>query len=264
MRLPKRLTTPSSLLALGAGVLAVPLLMVAVLPRLGTASVAAASLPDPATDSAVAPGGRATAVLAGGCFWGMEAVFEHVRGVSEVVTGYAGGSKTTAAYERVKSGDTGHAEGIRITYDPEKISYGQLLKVFFAVAHDPTERNRQGPDVGPQYRSAIFPTDPEQRRVATAYISQLNRAGVFPRAHRHHGGGLAGLHPRRGLPPGLRGPQPRPPLRGDPRQAQGGEAESGVPGVVPLRGSRSAQVVEAAAAVKFGQLRHSHRWPGDR
>ncbi len=181
MRLPKRLTTPSSLLALGAGVLAVPLLMVAVLPRLGTASVAAASLPDPATDSAVAPGGRATAVLAGGCFWGMEAVFEHVRGVTEVVTGYAGGKAATAAYERVKSGDTGHAEGIRITYDPEKISYGQLLKVFFAVAHDPTERNRQGPDVGPQYRSAIFPTDPEQRRVATAYIAQLNRAGVFPR-----------------------------------------------------------------------------------
>ncbi len=183
MRLPKRLRTPSSLLALGAGVLALPLLMVVVLPRLGTASVAAASLPDPATDSAVAvaPGGRATAVLAGGCFWGMEAVFEHVKGVTEVVTGYAGGSQATAAYEQVKSGDTGHAEGIRITYDPERISYGQLLKVFFAVAHDPTERNRQGPDVGPQYRSAIFPTDPEQRRVAIAYIAQLNRAGVFPR-----------------------------------------------------------------------------------
>ena len=183
MRLPKRLRTPSSLLALGAGVLALPLLMVVVLPRLGTASVAAASLPDPATDSAVAvaPGGRATAVLAGGCFWGMEAVFEHVKGVTEVVTGYAGGSQATAAYEQVKSGDTGHAEGIRITYDPERISYGQLLKVFFAVAHDPTERNRQGPDVGPQYRSAIFPTDPEQRRVAIAYIAQLNRAGVLPR-----------------------------------------------------------------------------------
>ncbi|MCP9859531.1 peptide-methionine (S)-S-oxide reductase MsrA [Cyanobium sp. Cruz-8D1] len=128
-----------------------------------------------------AAGPRATAVLAGGCFWGMEAVFERVKGVTEVVTGCTGGSPATAAYDRVSGGDTGHAEGIRISYDPARLSYGQLLKVFFAVAHDPTELNRQGPDVGFQYRSAIFPTDPEQGRVAAAYIAQLNRSGALPR-----------------------------------------------------------------------------------
>ena len=130
---------------------------------------------------AATPNKTESVVLAGGCFWGMEAVFEHLNGVTEVVTGYSGGSPATAAYDRVSGGDTGHAEGIRITYDPARVSYGQLLKVFFSVAHDPTELNRQGPDVGSQYRSAIFPTDPEQRRVATAYIAQLNRSGALPR-----------------------------------------------------------------------------------
>ena len=183
MRLPRRLTTPTARVVTGASLLAIPLIATALLSRLGVSRVAAAALPDPATGLALAAGPRATAtaVLAGGCFWGMEAVFEHVKGVSEVVTGYAGGPVATADYEQVSGGDTGHAEGIRITYDPARVSYGQLLKVFFAVAHDPTELNRQGPDVGSQYRSAIFPTDPEQRRVATAYIAQLNRAGVLPR-----------------------------------------------------------------------------------
>ncbi|WP_254217216.1 peptide-methionine (S)-S-oxide reductase MsrA [Synechococcus sp. CCY 9618] len=163
-----------------AGLLAAGLLAAAVVPRLQAAS--AKDLPDPAVVETSAGGSTATAtaVLAGGCFWGMEAVFEHVKGVTEVVTGYAGGPAATADYEQVSNGNTGHAEGIRITYDPAKVSYGQLLKVFFAVAHDPTELNRQGPDVGSQYRSAIFPADPEQRRVATAYIVQLNRSGVFP------------------------------------------------------------------------------------
>jgi peptide-methionine (S)-S-oxide reductase len=123
-----------------------------------------------------------TAVFAGGCFWGVEAVFEHVRGVRDVRSGYAGGRAATAHYEQVGQGDTGHAEAVEITYDPSKVSYGQLLKVFFAVAHDPTQVNRQGPDVGTQYRSAIFTLDDEQARVAKAYIAQMTAARTFGRA----------------------------------------------------------------------------------
>jgi len=170
---------PIALGALGAGLLAVPLIVAAVLPPVGAAT--AARLPDPVVDIGRTTGPRRTAVLAGGCFWGMEAVFEHLRGVTEVVSGYAGGPPATASYEQVGSGITGHAEAIRITYDPSRLSYGQLLKVFFAVAHDPTERNRQGPDEGSQYRSAIFVSDPTQQKVAQAYITQLGKAGVFSR-----------------------------------------------------------------------------------
>lgn len=146
------------------------------------ASTGAASLPDPAVDIRLA-GTRATqtAVLAGGCFWGVEGVFEHVKGVKRVVAGYSGGAAETARYERVGSGRTGHAEAVRIDYDPARISYGQLLKVFFSVAHDPTQLNRQGPDTGPQYRSAIFYANAEQKRVADSYVSQLQKARVFPR-----------------------------------------------------------------------------------
>ena len=125
--------------------------------------------------------GEQTAVLAGGCFWGVEAVFEALNGVKDVVSGYAGGSKISANYHVVSQGTTGHAESVKITYDASKIWYGQLLKVFFAVAHDPTQLNRQGPDEGPQYRSAIFFNGPEQKTVAEAYIAQLNDARVFPR-----------------------------------------------------------------------------------
>jgi peptide-methionine (S)-S-oxide reductase len=148
-------------------------------------------IPDPATDistlsttaiSATAPStGMQTAVLAGGCFWGMEAVFERLKGVSQVVSGYSGGDAATAQYERVGSGQTGHAESVKITYDPAQISYGQLLKVYFAVAHDPTQLNRQGPDRGTQYRSAIFFNNDEQKRVAQAYIQQLNQSHSFPK-----------------------------------------------------------------------------------
>lgn len=120
-----------------------------------------------------------TIVLAGGCFWGLEGVFEHLKGVSSVVSGYAGGSARDAQYERVGTGQTGHAEAVQITYSPSKISYGQLLKVFFSVAHDPTQVNRQGPDSGTQYRSAIFFGSPAQQQVAQAYIDQLNAAKVF-------------------------------------------------------------------------------------
>jgi peptide-methionine (S)-S-oxide reductase len=141
---------------------------------------AGSKLPSPATD-VKAPATKQTAVFAGGCFWGVEAVFERLKGVSEAVSGFAGGSKSTAHYDKVSEGNTGHAESVKVTYDPSQISYGQLLQVFFSVAHDPTELNRQGPDTGTQYRSAIFYSDDEQKRVAEAYIKQLNDAKVFRR-----------------------------------------------------------------------------------
>ena len=140
----------------------------------------AVKLPDPSTDAALNKNqGAQTVVLAGGCFWGIQAVFEHVKGVSNVTAGYSGGSAQTAQYEIVSTGTTGHAESVRIVYDPGQISFGQLLKVFFSVAHNPTELNRQGPDDGTQYRSAIFYANDDQRRIAQAYIDQLNRAKVF-------------------------------------------------------------------------------------
>jgi peptide-methionine (S)-S-oxide reductase len=142
----------------------------------------AVTLPAAATDiPTTASRAPQTAVFAGGCFWGVEAVFRHVKGVSSAVSGYAGGPATSADYETVSSGSSGHAESVKVTYDPTQVSYGQLLKVFFSVAHDPTQLNRQGPDAGPQYRSAIFTTSNEQQRVARAYIEQLDRAKVFAR-----------------------------------------------------------------------------------
>jgi peptide-methionine (S)-S-oxide reductase len=122
-----------------------------------------------------------TAVLAGGCFWGVDATFAHVKGVSRVVSGYSGGEAKTAEYETVSTGTTGHAESVEIIYDPKRISYSELLRIFFSVAHDPTELNRQGPDTGTQYRSVIFFANGEQKTIAQAYIDQLDRAGVFPR-----------------------------------------------------------------------------------
>jgi peptide-methionine (S)-S-oxide reductase len=136
-------------------------------------------VPAPAADATSAADGSETAVLAGGCFWGMQAVFEHVKGVKEVIDGYAGGANPNPSYEEVSSGDTGHAESVKITFDPHQVSYGTLLRVYFSVAHDPTELDRQGPDTGTQYRSAVFPTNAEQARVAKAYIAQLGSAGVF-------------------------------------------------------------------------------------
>ena len=138
--------------------------------------------PNPPIDvPATAAHGSQTAVLAGGCFWGVAGVFERVKGVTDVVSGFSGGDKSTAHYERVSEGDTGHAESVKITFDPSQVSYGQLLKLFFAVAHNPTELNRQGPDSGTQYRSAIFYTDEEQKKVAEAYIKSLDQAHVYNR-----------------------------------------------------------------------------------
>src|SRR5918998_3196590 len=143
--------------------------------------IAPDDFPDPVVDlPPAAPGGEsATAILAGGCFWCTEAVYSQLDGVLAVVPGYAGGTRETANYQTVSTGRTKHAEAIRVTYDPSRLTYGQLLKVFFSVAHDPTQRNRQGNDVGPQYRSALFPGGPDQRRVAEAYVKQLDDAGAF-------------------------------------------------------------------------------------
>ncbi len=142
----------------------------------------AAPLPEPAQDLTKAGAkGQATAVFAGGCFWGVDAVFKHVKGVTAATSGYSGGVSKTAHYELVGTGATGHAEAVQVVYDPSQITYGQLLRVFFSVAHDPTELNRQGPDVGTQYRSAIFFANPDQERVAKAYIAQLNAAKSFAR-----------------------------------------------------------------------------------
>ena len=136
-------------------------------------------IPPPAADQAASPAASETAVFAGGCFWGVQGVFQHVKGVSNALSGYAGGAKRDADYERVSLGDTNHAESVQITYDPKQISYGRLLQIFFSVAHDPTQLNRQGPDSGTQYRSAIFPLNADQARVAKAYIDQLNEARAF-------------------------------------------------------------------------------------
>ncbi len=140
---------------------------------------AAALLALPLTGASAAPSHSETAVLAGGCFWGMETVFEHVKGVKDVVSGYAGGSAVDAKYDSVSSERTGHAEAVRITYDPAQISYPRLLEIFFMVAHDPTQVDRQGPDTGKSYRSAIFPQSPQQAQIARSFIARLNAAHVF-------------------------------------------------------------------------------------
>jgi peptide-methionine (S)-S-oxide reductase len=144
------------------------------------ARVSPEDFPDPAVDAPLADkAGQSRAVLAGGCFWCVEAVYKNLEGVSSVKSGYAGGTADTADYETVSSGTTDHAEAVEVAYDPSRISFGQILKVFFAIAHDPTQLNRQGPDTGRQYRSAIFYADGEQQRVAQAYIDQLNKAHLF-------------------------------------------------------------------------------------
>jgi len=139
--------------------------------------------------------GLQSAVLAGGCFWGVQTVFQHVKGVTQAVSGYAGGAKETASYRMVSSGETGHAESVQVTFDPRQISYGRILQIYFSVAHDPTQLDRQGPDFGPQYRSAIFYQDESQRNVAEAYIAQLDKAGVFRRPIVTQVARLTGFYP---------------------------------------------------------------------
>jgi peptide-methionine (S)-S-oxide reductase len=173
----------SALVRRSAGALLLLALLGALWHTVGRAAEPATVIPAPAIDAAKEPPkpGLQTVVLAGGCFWGVQAVFQHVKGVSQAVSGYAGGSKETAKYEAVNSGQTGHAESVQVTFDPRQISYGRILQIYFSVAHDPTQLNRQGPDTGPQYRSAIFYQDESQKSIAQAYIAQLDKAGVFKR-----------------------------------------------------------------------------------
>lgn len=161
--------------------IAILIVAAAVIGRRANAAEGSVALPDPAVNAPLASkSGQQTAVVAGGCFWGIQAVFQHVKGVKDATSGYSGGSVTSPGYEEVSTGNTGHAESVKITFDPSQISYGQLLKVFFSVAHDPTQLNRQGPDTGSQYRSVIFYANEEQRHIAEAYISQLEQAKSFP------------------------------------------------------------------------------------
>ena len=164
-------------------VVAMALLLLAALAINNRPTVAdgARALPLPAVDLPPAQASSAVVVLAGGCFWGVQGVFQHVKGVTNAVSGYAGGDKKTAEYEIVSMGRSGHAESVQVTYDPRQISYGRLLQIFFAVVHDPTQLNRQGPDTGTQYRSAIFPLNDEQAEVAKAYIAQLDETHTFKR-----------------------------------------------------------------------------------
>jgi peptide-methionine (S)-S-oxide reductase len=148
----------------------------------GAVEGAAFVIVPPALDNPKTAGSPQTAVLSGGCFWGVQAVFEHVRGVRQVLSGYAGGERSTADYETVSSGKTNHAESVKITFDPAEVSYGELLQIFFSVVHDPTQLNRQGPDAGTQYRSEIFYADESQEKIAEAYIAQLEKAKLFSRA----------------------------------------------------------------------------------
>jgi peptide-methionine (S)-S-oxide reductase len=159
--------------------LALAALMAALAPALASCAESATVIPAPKLDEPAASSDSETAVLAGGCFWGVQAVFQHVKGVTQVLSGYAGGASSTAQYDTVSSGRTGHAESVKITFDPRKVSYGRILQIYFSVAHDPTQLNRQGPDSGTQYRSAIFAMNDQQKSVAQQYVAQLDRAGVY-------------------------------------------------------------------------------------
>jgi len=156
------------------------LVMIAVTVACTAGNAAGVAIPGPTVDAAkAAKSGEQTVVVAGGCFWGIQAVFQHVKGVKSATSGYSGGDPKTAQYEIVSTGETGHAESVKITYDPAQITYGELLQVFFSVAHDPTQLNRQGPDDGTQYRSVVFYANDEQKKIAEAYIAQLDKAKVF-------------------------------------------------------------------------------------
>jgi peptide-methionine (S)-S-oxide reductase len=162
------------------------------------AAEATANLPPPSLDNPRQAGPLQTAVLSGGCFWGVQGVFEHVKGVRKVVSGYAGGDRSTARYQDVGTGTTGHAESVQITFDPAQVSYGELLRVFFSVAHDPTQANGQGPDIGSQYRSMISYSDDTQKNIASAYIAQLGKTGVFSRPIVTKVDHLKGFYPAEG------------------------------------------------------------------
>ena len=193
----------------------------------------AVTIPPPAAEAAAQNANLETAVLAGGCFWGIQAVYQHVKGVTNAVSGYAGGAQKDAVYETVSSGRTGHAEAVRVTFNPREVSYGKILQVYFSVAHDPTQLNRQGPDSGTQYRSEIFPQSEAQAKAAKDYIAQLDQAHAFKRpivtkTEFNEDAVLRG----RGLSPGLRDPSSQPALHRVQRPAEGREPEEDVSGDV--------------------------------
>ena len=171
-----RITTRERLIGL---IVAVPLLIAVAMRVMPVSAQEGLALPKPAVDAKPTPAASEVIVLAGGCFWGVQGVFQHVKGVTNAVSGYTGGAKATAHYELTGDGTTGHAESVEVTYDPKQVTYGQLLQVYFSVAHDPTQLNKQGPDWGTQYRSTIFPRNAEQAEVAKAYIAQLDQAHAF-------------------------------------------------------------------------------------
>lgn len=171
-----RITTRERLIGL---IVAVPLVIAVAMRVMPVSAQEGLALPKPAVDTAPTQAATEVIVLAGGCFWGVQGLFQHVKGVTNAVSGYTGGAKSTAHYELTNDGTTGHAESVEVTYDPKQVTYGQLLQVYFSVAHDPTQLNRQGPDWGTQYRSTIFPRNAEQAEVAKAYIAQLDQAHAF-------------------------------------------------------------------------------------
>ncbi|HEY6941963.1 peptide-methionine (S)-S-oxide reductase MsrA [Dokdonella sp.] len=165
----------------GAPIAIVLLVAVSACQRIGHSAEPAVAIPPPAVDEPLSASTSETAVFAGGCFWGVQGVFQHVKGVTKAVSGYAGGGSGNAHYQDVGSGRTGHAESVQVTFDPHQVTYGQLLQIYFSVAHDPTQFNRQGPDVGPQYRSTVFAMNDAQKNVAAEYIAQLDKSGAFAR-----------------------------------------------------------------------------------
>src|SRR5712671_3974560 len=191
----------------------------------------AVALPAPAIDNPRAAGPLQTAVIAGGCFWGVQGMFQHTKGVKQALSGYSGGEKSTADYGKVGTGRTGHAESVQIVFDPKEISYGDILRIYFSVAHDPTELNRQGPDVGAQYRSAIFYGDASQQRIAQAYIDQLQKARAFARPIVTRVDPLKGFYGR-SLSPGLSGSQPDLSVHRDQRPAEARERQAAASGSV--------------------------------
>jgi peptide-methionine (S)-S-oxide reductase len=192
-RVPWLAASPWSIAA--SALLAVSASLLVSAPTQALAAETAVVIPPPAQDNPKAPGPPQTAVLAGGCFWGVQGVYQHVRGVQRVLSGYAGGTKATADYEAVSRGNTGHAESVEIRFDPKELSYGEILQIYFSVVHDPTQLNRQGPDAGPQYRSNIFYADESQKRVAEAYIAQLEKTKAFARTIVTRVDSLSGFYP---------------------------------------------------------------------
>ena len=214
--------------------------------RLAQAAEPAVVIPPPALDAtAPAGGGLQNVVLAGGCFWGMQAVYEHTKGVTQAVSGYSGGQKETAHYEMVGTGRTGHAESVSVTFDPRQISLGKILQIYFSVAHNPTELNYQGPDSGTQYRSAIFYANDEQKRIAADYIAQLDKAHVFDAPIVTKLEAAQGLLSGRGLSSGLCRPASDLPLYRLQRSAEGGKPQAAVRGLLSRHAGHGAGVEQA-------------------